>query len=98
MNNTKIIGFPNPGVLWPIFSNPQCLDGIKSTVKLQSLGESLPELCPDEQHTDLCRCLHKLHFQLSLLYETYAKLILALLHAARTSQVRMSLSVMLRST
>ncbi|KAK4300624.1 hypothetical protein Pmani_027179 [Petrolisthes manimaculis] len=64
-----------------------CLDGIKSMVKLQSLGESLPELCPDEQHTDLCRCLHKLHFQLSLLYETYAKLILALLHAAKATQV-----------
>lgn len=63
-----------------------CLDGIKSTLKLQNLGESLPELCADEQHIDLCRCLYKLHFQLSLLYDTYAKFIVAMLHAARNSQ------------
>ncbi|XP_045105728.1 protein furry-like isoform X4 [Portunus trituberculatus] len=64
----------------------RCLDSIKSTVKLQNLGESLPELCPDEQHTDLCRCLYKLHFQLSLLYDTYAKLLLVMLQAAHTTQ------------
>ncbi|KAK7083342.1 hypothetical protein SK128_027880, partial [Halocaridina rubra] len=63
-----------------------CLDGIKSTLKLQNLGESLPELCADEQHIDLCRCLYKLHFQLSLLFDTYVKLIVALLHAARSAQ------------
>lgn len=66
----------------------QCLDGIKSTLKLQNLGESLPELCADEQHIDLCRCLYKLHFQLSLLYDTYAKFLVAMLHAARIAQVR----------
>lgn len=63
-----------------------CLDGIKSTLKLQNLGESLPELCADEQHIDLCRCLYKLHFQLSLLYDTYVKFLVAMLHAARTAQ------------
>ncbi|XP_064103219.1 protein furry-like isoform X6 [Macrobrachium nipponense] len=63
-----------------------CLDGIKSTLKLQNLGESLSELCADEQHIDLCRCLYKLHFQLSLLFDTYVKLIVALLQAARTAQ------------
>ncbi|XP_069960081.1 protein furry isoform X3 [Cherax quadricarinatus] len=63
-----------------------CLDGIKSTLKLQNLGDSLPELCADEQHIDLCRCLYKLHFQLSLLYDTYTKLLVAMIHAARTAQ------------
>lgn len=73
-----------------IFPHCQCLDGIKSTVKLQNLGESLPELCPDEQHTDLCRCLYKLHFQLSLLYDTYAKLLLVMLQAAHATQVSLA--------
>ncbi|XP_076040545.1 microtubule binding protein furry isoform X4 [Oratosquilla oratoria] len=63
-----------------------CLDGIKSTLKLQTLGESLPELCADDQHLDLCRCFYKLHFQLSLLYDTYSKLVLSLLHAAQIPQ------------
>ncbi|XP_042223634.1 protein furry-like [Homarus americanus] len=63
-----------------------CLDGIKSTLKLQHLGESLPELCADEQHIDLCRCLYKIHFQLSLLYDTYTKLLMALIHTAKTAQ------------
>ncbi|KAG7167914.1 furry-like [Homarus americanus] len=64
----------------------ECLDGIKSTLKLQHLGESLPELCADEQHIDLCRCLYKIHFQLSLLYDTYTKLLMALIHTAKTAQ------------
>lgn len=63
-----------------------CLDGIKSTLKLQTLGESLRDVCADEQHIDLCRCLYKLHFQLSLLYDTYTKLLVTLIHAARTAQ------------
>ena len=65
----------------------QCLDGIKSTLKLQTLGESIPELNTEEQQIDLCRCLYKLHFQLSLIYDTYISLLAALLHAAHASKV-----------
>ncbi|KAF2356424.1 hypothetical protein FHG87_012821 [Trinorchestia longiramus] len=39
--------------------------------------------CSDEQQVEVCRALYRLHFQVSLLYDTYAKMLLLLLHASR---------------
>ncbi|KAB7503185.1 Protein furry [Armadillidium nasatum] len=63
-----------------------CLDSIRSTLKLQGLNDSIHETSPDDQQLELCKCLYKLNFQLSLLYETYTKFLAVLLQFAQTIQ------------
>lgn len=42
----------------------------------------------EEQQVEVCRALYRLHFQVSLLYDTYAKMLLLTLHTTRhASQV-----------
>jgi len=53
----------------------ECLEGIKSALKLQAMQEVLAEYPTDDQLVDMCRSLYKLHFQLLLLFESYCKLI-----------------------
>lgn len=53
----------------------ECMDSMKSAMKLEQLGESIPEGTIEEHRVDLCRCLYKLHFQLLLLLESYVKLL-----------------------
>ncbi|XP_054710198.1 protein furry-like [Uloborus diversus] len=53
----------------------ECMDSLRSAFKLEQLGETIPEGTIEEHRIDLCRCLYKLHFQLLLLLESYAKLL-----------------------
>ncbi|GFQ78118.1 protein furry [Trichonephila clavata] len=53
----------------------ECMDSMKSAIKLEQLGEPIPEGTVDEHRIDLCKCLYKLHFQLLLLLESYVKLL-----------------------
>lgn len=53
----------------------ECMDSMKSAIKLEQLGEPIPEGTVEEHRVDLCRCLYKLHFQLLLLLESYVKLL-----------------------
>ena len=65
----------------------QCLGLVQSTVKLQLMGESFSEQTCDEQHYDLCRYLYRLHFQVFLFIENYAKLVNALHNVAAAHDV-----------
>ncbi|GIX72828.1 protein furry homolog [Caerostris extrusa] len=53
----------------------ECMDSMKSAIKLEQLGEPMSEGTVEEHRIDLCRCLYKLHFQLLLLLESYVKLL-----------------------
>lgn len=55
----------------------QSLEGIKVSIKQQSLGDggSFPVQCSDEEKLDLCQKLYKLIFQLVMLFESYIKLL-----------------------
>ena len=55
----------------------ECLDAVKAHQKLVNLGEQLLEsdYNIDTEQVDLCRCLYKLHFQLLILLESFAKLL-----------------------
>ncbi|XP_077984034.1 protein furry homolog-like [Glandiceps talaboti] len=61
----------------------ECLDNLKSSLKMQTLAS------PDEifVQTELCRCLYKLHFQLLMLFESYSKLINLLNTASKNQQI-----------
>lgn len=52
----------------------ECLDAIKTHQKLVSLGEQM-DYNMDNEPLDLVKCLYKLHFQLLLLLESFAKLL-----------------------
>ncbi|XP_067137576.1 protein furry [Centruroides vittatus] len=65
----------------------ECMDSIKSLMKLEALGEPVAEETVEEQRVDLCRCLYKLHFQLLLLLESYTKLLSFLNAISSHSQV-----------
>ena len=51
------------------------MDAIKSHQKLVSLGEQMGHCNIDNEQMDLCRCLYKLHFQLMLILDSFAKLL-----------------------
>lgn len=68
----------------------QCIDAVKTTVKLNLLGENQSELGNEELVLDLGRALYKLHFQLLLLIEASNKMVTALTVAAHNGQVMRS--------
>jgi hypothetical protein len=63
---------------------------MKTTVKLNLLGENQSELGNEELVLDLGRALYKLHFQLLLLIEASNKMVTAVTTAAHNSQVIIS--------
>ncbi|XP_014679843.1 PREDICTED: protein furry homolog-like [Priapulus caudatus] len=65
----------------------ECLDGIKSSLKLQSLGETMHNFSGEEQRVEMCRSLYKLHFQLLLLFQSFAKLISLLQTGCKLAQI-----------
>ncbi|XP_021940399.1 protein furry [Zootermopsis nevadensis] len=66
----------------------ECIDAVKTTVKLNLLGENQSELGNEELVLDLGRALYKLHFQLLLLIEASNKMVTALTVAAHNGQLR----------
>ena len=60
---------------------------MKTTVKLNLLGENQPEIGNEELVLDLGRALYKLHFQLLLLIEASNKMVSALTTMAHNNQV-----------
>ena len=70
----------------------ECLDSIRSSVKLETLEEHLHSDCNIvDMRTDLCKCLYKMHFQLLLLIESYLKLVSILRSTANNCLVRVLL-------
>jgi hypothetical protein len=65
----------------------QCVDAVKTTVKLNLLGENQSELGNEELILDLGRALYKLHFQLLLLIEASNKMVAALTTVAHSNHV-----------
>lgn len=65
----------------------ECLDGIKTSVKLQLLNEEDGADSGNELALDLGRALYKLHFQLLLLLEAAHKMLSALSNIARANKV-----------
>ena len=53
---------------------------MKAHEKLESLGEQLNEYNIDHEQVDLCKCIYKLHFQLVLMLESFAKLLRLISH------------------
>ncbi|PSN33970.1 Protein furry [Blattella germanica] len=66
----------------------RCIDTVKTTVKLNLLGENQPELGNEELVLDLGRALYKLHFQLLLLIEASNKMVAALTTMAHNNQLQ----------
>jgi len=60
---------------------------VKTTVKLNLLGENQSELGNEELILDLGRALYKLHFQLLLLIEASNKMVAALTTVAHSNHV-----------
>lgn len=60
---------------------------MKSTVKLQMLGEGSSDNMVDDILLDVGRALYKLHFQLLLLLEACNKMVGALASTAKKHQV-----------
>lgn len=72
-------------ILYCIF---QCIDGIKSSVKLQLMSEEEGgESGANELVIDLGRALFKLHFQLLLVLEASQKMVSTLSSVARRHKV-----------
>lgn len=68
----------------------QCLETVKTTSKLQALGEShTTEGGVEEILLDLGRSLYKVHFQLLLLLEASNKMIGTLMCAAKNVQIQL---------
>lgn len=65
----------------------ECLDGIKTSVKLQLLNEEDGGDSGNELVLDLGRALYKLHFQLLLLLEAAHKMLSALSNIARANKL-----------
>ncbi|XP_033646304.1 protein furry homolog-like isoform X1 [Asterias rubens] len=73
----------------------ECLDSIKSSLKMQSLGsQDMNGPSGDEQdlthinnQIELCRRLYRLYFQLRMLFDSYCKLIHSLSSARQALQV-----------
>ncbi|XP_069669911.1 protein furry isoform X4 [Periplaneta americana] len=66
----------------------ECIDAVKTTVKLNLLGENQPEMGNEELILDLGRALYKLHFQLLLLIEASNKMVAALTTMAHNNQLQ----------
>ncbi|PNF32075.1 hypothetical protein B7P43_G05726 [Cryptotermes secundus] len=66
----------------------ECIDAVKTTVKLNLLGENQSELGNEELILDLGRALYKLHFQLLLLIEASNKMVAALTAVAHNNQLQ----------
>ena len=68
----------------------QVVDSLKGSV-MKASGTSDSEestlsrggMGGEEQQVEVCRALYRLHFQVSLMYDTFAKLLLLLLHSSR---------------
>lgn len=65
----------------------ECLDNVKASLKIQSMGENLGEGTLDDQLLDLSRSLFKLHFHFLLVFESYCKLIGMLTTTAKNHQI-----------
>ncbi|CAM1302833.1 Uncharacterised protein r2_g1283 [Pycnogonum litorale] len=66
----------------------ECLDGIKTRMKLTSIGGQVCQFAIEEQHIDLCKCLYKIHFQIVLLFESFSKLVTTVAIATKHNQVQ----------
>ncbi|XP_064474584.1 protein furry-like [Ornithodoros turicata] len=53
----------------------EALDAVRSAAKLEALGDSISGDLVEEQKLDLCRALHRLHFQALLLLDGFRKLL-----------------------
>ena len=66
------------------------LNSVKSSLKLQLLGQKLEEQASIDQEIDLCRSLHKLFFQLLLMIESFKKMVEQLTSVGSSGAGRLS--------
>lgn len=62
-------------------------DAVRSAAKLQALGDSICGDLVEEQKLDLCRALHRLHFQALLLLDGFRKMLDHLVASSAESHV-----------
>nr|CAD7437486.1 unnamed protein product [Timema bartmani] len=66
----------------------ECIDAVKTIIKLHMLGENSADLGNEELVLDLGRALYKLHFQLLLLIEASNKMVAALAATANSKNLQ----------
>ncbi|KAG1696979.1 Protein furry -like [Nymphon striatum] len=66
----------------------ECLDSIKTSLRLLNVGERISQYKIEEQRVELCKCLYKIHFQIILLFESFSKLIMTVSMATSQNEIQ----------